>query len=290
MRNSKLSWFNIDNYNSAKNFKARHWLLEIEKRFSLQHHYLHEDEALISSDRSSEFYLILNRIKTEGLVNKKNNEKVLQTDKNKNLDYSNKFVVDLSTLEAFSFLCDSDKKNEFESDYKMLTSMDFTQVGISKRHDIYIKYNKPISLEEIESSERFYESNDHLNDFYSDLGVRYLKINLNSSDEMLIAEFKNWLQTQRNSYEIKYPEKEIKDSIFLDWHKNKLLAYWDIVFIAKYEKIDITNDFIGQLLFPDEIEVTLSERVRKVIKPKVDRLFTEQTYNLLKTRVEAEEN
>jgi hypothetical protein len=106
----------------------------------------------------------------------------------------------------------------------------------------------------------------------------YLRINLNASDEQLIENFSHWLALMRAG---DTGSVRIKKKDFDDWIIAKALPYFDLLNIAKLDGVRITNHLIGDLLFPDEFEVDLSERIRKVTKPKTKTMFALETFGLL---------
>ncbi len=61
----------------------------------------------------------------------------------------------------------------------------------------------------------------------------------------------------------------------LDLHSARVIPYWDLVTIAKYENAKIPNHVLGKALFPDEVDVDITERIRKVTKRKSNNVFSD---------------
>ena len=60
-----------------------------------------------------------------------------------------------------------------------------------------------------------------------------------------------------------------------------LLPYLDLTIWAGYENAEITQNLMGQILFPDEIEVAIPDRVRRTIHEKAFFLVNPETTNAL---------
>jgi len=277
MLNNKLAWFDLNKYENCKSLDAAGWALEIRNRLAIElcmlpHNSHAEDSALD----------LIGDIKKYGLIS----SRPLSTeDKISNfwqLQKSKRFIENLTLLDVLRFTKEYEGKEEFELDSKVMDELDFSIEARNKSNNLIKKYSTPLTEEIIKWYGRLDDSSP------SDLGDRYLKIDINAPAEMLLKEFENWLYEQKNNYELNFPDKNFKESHFADWTKNKLLQYWDISNLAKYDKVNVTNDVIGRLLFPDEYDVTISERVRKVIKPKAFKLFKYEIAESLIAQVKLE--
>jgi hypothetical protein len=51
--------------------------------------------------------------------------------------------------------------------------------------------------------------------------------------------------------------------------------------LCRIAGIPISNQVIGDLLFPDDVDVTVSERVRKVTRMKAQKVFCSEMVNFL---------
>ena len=56
----------------------------------------------------------------------------------------------------------------------------------------------------------------------------------------------------------------------LKWHDLRILAFIDLTLWAELNKKYFTHNQLGNLLYPHEVDVDVTERVRKVVIPKVD--------------------
>lgn len=291
MSKEKLDWFNLDNYESSKNFSAKEWAVEIEERLLMEFFLSEDKKNSITSEGINNYKYGLDRyehIKNFGLFNTGlSDENVIEFDRK--IDDRNRYVTDLTTEDAFGFLYYSDRKNEYIDDISKWNACAIGSGDAKKWFEIMKdKYGKAMSDELVENYDRDDKLRNEKNVFSNDLGCRFLNVDLNTSDEILIEEFKKWLQIQRVDYDFKFPESNFKRTQFVDWYKNQLLAYWDIVTLSKFDGIAITNEAIGRLLFPDEFNVAISERIRKVVRPKSKRLMNIDVAEMLSSQAHVE--
>jgi hypothetical protein len=106
-----------------------------------------------------------------------------------------------------------------------------------------------------------------------------VKVDLHASDEKIKTDFSNWLSATRAAMGIVAPKKKFTKDDFDVWVKNAILPYLDLTAWARAHHFEITQQVLGLALFPNEYEVNLAERIRKVIapmvKPMVSEVFTD---------------
>ena len=80
----------------------------------------------------------------------------------------------------------------------------------------------------------------------------YVAVDLDSPDTMIQEKFANWLEKTRSRSGIrpKYSDLTFKEYDFSKWHSQHLLPYLDLVFWAKLNGTDITQDEIAAKVFP----------------------------------------
>ena len=76
------------------------------------------------------------------------------------------------------------------------------------------KYSHAISIEDIEQADRTCKLNSYDSQGSNDEGYRYLKVDLQASDEILILEFKKWLQIERKNHGLEIAVKTLRMLIF----------------------------------------------------------------------------
>ncbi len=141
--------------------------------------------------------------------------------------------------------------------------------GIVRRNKILDKYRDSIA-----------KTNTCNEDEYEEL--RFLEVNIRASDEKILKDFKSWLQKSRIDMGGEFLKHEFSSLDFKDWYKSRLLPYWDLTKIAKHEDATIPFHILGAALFPDDYEVDLAERVRKVMKRKCQQIFSLAVVEVLK--------
>ncbi|WP_420956609.1 DUF6387 family protein [Burkholderia gladioli] len=99
------------------------------------------------------------------------------------------------------------------------------------------------------------------------MGEVAVKVDLFSSEDKLVDDFKKWLKATRAALDIPNLQRRFKGGDFYRWSQNRILAYLDLSFWAQINGIQLTNQVIGVALFPNEFNVNLAERVRKVVAP-----------------------
>ena len=116
-------------------------------------------------------------------------------------------------------------------------------------------------------------------------GFTFAQIDIVASDEQLIEDFKQWLKDTRSLVKIEARPKTFTETDAENWHKKRILPYIDLTIWAKLKGISITHQEIGIVLFPDEYNVALGERVRRTVKPLVDMLMRPSTLCAIASQV-----
>lgn len=97
-----------------------------------------------------------------------------------------------------------------------------------------------------------------------------VSVNLEGAEEAIISDFVIWLKETRRAFNIQTPNTPGKlpsAQEFQDWSRYMILPYLDLTLWAQAHRVDLTQHAIGLALFPDEYDVNLAERIRKVTKP-----------------------
>ncbi|MEQ1666313.1 MAG: DUF6387 family protein [Bdellovibrionales bacterium] len=284
------SWFKLDNYRDSFNFTAKDWLEEISVRQNKSAIFMNPDnysEILLNPDDSSKeveaAIQFFDDIKKQPLLSCRYDvrypelEEILGDLKITENEYKYKFVSihDLSEYDAYKFLFNSNKKTEIEKDFSALSSVHVNRedwVNAIKHHfEIERKYNQPIANHDMFGSSKF------------------LEIDLGSSDEQILNEFKNWLVDTRSSSD-KFIKRQLSSKDFQDWSESQLLPYWDLTTIAAIESATIPYHVIGNALFPAEFGVDLTERIRKITRKKCKFIFSAEVFGALIAQAASEES
>lgn len=259
-------WFDIDNYSVCSRYNRNNWA-----------------EALI----------------VRQLLWKSINQK-----DDSNSDDKNKFIQEISQKKSLELLIyDSDEFDEnFQHENKIVRNM-----SLFSFFQCYEKIlnNEPWLIEEIQkatldarlenenASEFERENTGHIS--WSDLGEIYyqgesslntlltaknlvgnyandlIEVCLTESDDKILEAFKVWLSEKRIEKGFKKKDtKSISNAEMLKWHDLRILAFIDLTLWAELNKKYFTHNQLGNLLYPHEVDVDVTERVRKVVIPKVD--------------------
>jgi len=108
-----------------------------------------------------------------------------------------------------------------------------------------------------------------------------LNVNLYESDAVLIEDFKQWLQVERDKKEVEPLRNHYSEAKMRRWHEFRVLAYLDISLWHKLNNITCTNGRMALILYPDDASGIGAERIRKTTKLMADEILNKQLYKLL---------
>lgn len=134
---------------------------------------------------------------------------------------------------------------------------------------------------------------DPLHKMLADCGVSsygdvIAKINMHGSDEKIKNDFANWLASTRRELDIHTSKREFSVDDFSSWSANAILPYLDLTFWARANGCEITQQILGVSLFPNEYNVNLAERIRKVVAPAARSMARVIFTNTLRSQATAE--
>jgi len=109
------------------------------------------------------------------------------------------------------------------------------------------------------------------------LGIALLTIDRGARDKQLINDFKEWLKNHRTVTKYTAKARIFNSKDFERWSDNKLLPYLDLTLIANVEGEELTQEKLGELLFPKEFDAGLIDRIRQTVKPQAESLISNET-------------
>ncbi len=115
-----------------------------------------------------------------------------------------------------------------------------------------------------------------------------LTIDRGATDKQLENDFSQWLKNHRTVTEYTARARRFNLVDFKRWSDNKLLPYLDLTLIANVEGKELTQNKLGELLFPNEFDAGLIERIRKTVKPLAEWLISNKTLAALKCQARGE--
>jgi len=83
-------------------------------------------------------------------------------------------------------------------------------------------------------------------------------------------------------------EKNFTNKNLAEWNKWRLLPYIDLMLVAKANRAEITQNKIARLIFDDELEVDIVDRLRRTTKPKAEWLIREETVTAIHAQIQGE--
>ncbi len=98
-------------------------------------------------------------------------------------------------------------------------------------------------------------------------------VDLNASDGELVDDFRTWLAAARKSRNIQPATDAFSDRDRELWGKMRILAFIDLTLWAQARDLKISLPVMGRALFPDEFDVGLEDRVRKVVTDYAEKLL-----------------
>jgi hypothetical protein len=98
-------------------------------------------------------------------------------------------------------------------------------------------------------------------------GEVLVSVDLFASEEKLVDDFRSWLRVTRQALNVPSIQRRFARADFERWHQNRILAYLDLSFWADINGHKMTNQILGVALFPEEYNIGLADRVRKVVAP-----------------------
>ncbi|OOZ44261.1 hypothetical protein BOW37_07730 [Solemya velum gill symbiont] len=95
----------------------------------------------------------------------------------------------------------------------------------------------------------------------------HVEIDLDTPNKHLIEDFTRWLKSKRKKVTTISPVK------MHDWTEQCLLPFIDLELLCKYHGHAISHQEMGKLLFPDEYNVGLKDRIGNTVKPNSKELL-----------------
>jgi hypothetical protein len=112
--------------------------------------------------------------------------------------------------------------------------------------------------------------------------LKYVTVDFSASDEQIIKDFKDWLVGYRKVTAKEVIKKSFTQSDFDSRIKFGVIAYLDLVIMAKLESKKITAPKLAHLIFPDEYDVGIEGRIRDTTKTKADFLLSIEVIEAMK--------
>lgn len=106
------------------------------------------------------------------------------------------------------------------------------------------------------------------------LPEQVVHVDLNATDERLVSDFRVWLNEKRTRLASLAPKRNVSAVEMKEWAQFCVLGCIDLDIFSRSVGGSISNATLGLLLFPNEYDVDLSERVRKVTRPMAAKVMS----------------
>lgn len=118
-------------------------------------------------------------------------------------------------------------------------------------------------------------------------GLCNVMVDLAATDEQIMADFRHWLTHFRKVAGIKAPAQNLTEKDFRIWIEARVLPYIDLYLWSLAHRRQITQNVMGQALFPDEYDADTTERIRRTTRPKAERMLREEFAHAVERQVQA---
>lgn len=248
--------FDIKKYDACYDLNVIDWYNVLLGRHSMfAFHRFGEDEERALNHALS--------LLADPLIKPKCNEPILGPS-----DYDPVFDMDIFDILNFRerMLGEPDLRNTVE-EYEVLSKNGFSGTPSS---ELYLSYHS-------ECLKRGGSAEDNM---------APILVDLHASDEQLLKAFSKWLSVKREELESfnnanGSSGEKITRKTMLGWAESKVLAFIDLTYVAKSLNTEIPYHLMGDLLYPDDLEVDVGERVRKKTKPLAQKLLNAGFINVL---------
>lgn len=108
-------------------------------------------------------------------------------------------------------------------------------------------------------------------------GLSFAQVDISAPDKQLLEDFKTWLKDTRELVGLSSKPQTFTPADMASWHEKRVLPYIDLTTWAKLKNINITQQQIGIVLFPDDFNISLDSRIRRTVKPLAEELMMPRT-------------
>lgn len=246
------SWFDLRKYDAVEGFDISDWYFQLEKRQTIQL-FAKENQDLMDRVHISRWKVINNNTK----------KYIASIKENPVLDVS-KYKRTIQSVRDTNFF-----------DLHMAASGNEEIKKLINSPDDSFDFNKSDSLIISRPKSSVY------------MNRAMLTIDLSATDEQLTNDFNDWLKSHRLTTNSRVREKRFSSKDFSKWINFRILPYLDLTLIADAEDKTLTQNMLGRILFPDEYNVDLTERIRRSVKPIAEQLLEKKVLESLHIQAKA---
>lgn len=265
------SWFDLKNYDALKTMSTEGWIWQLIAR---DHYHKVERNRLLSHDEDDRYLSSVASVLKSGVIaddpnyphemHNRRAEGVLEGQPFSTVSVNSLVSSDLWRMAKDNELAHVWEACEYawDSVFEVDRNDDLIEIAHAP-HDFHIKQ---YSHFEIETS-------------------AHVEVNLSATDEQIKNDFAHWLTHYRQAINYQHKKKLFTQVDFDYWVEYGVIPYLDLVLIAKIDGKKITQNKLARMIFPDEYEVDIVERLRKITKPTAEWLIKSEICSALSTQL-----
>jgi hypothetical protein len=263
-------WFCLENYKDAESLTPQEWYENLYNRstFFVNHRLSHSDNPKVPIERKeyckARCKQFVDLIAEEPIVRVADQHKVTG-------------IFGFTTV-------DSLRNGELVGNYQLL---------VENAPPVFGEYEELHNRSKNEAF-RLSHKNETLSNFFSqkctslDYEKALIEVNMHASDEQIVEDFKNWLANTRRVMNKKTAKKRFSVMDFNEWAEYQILPYLDLKIWSLFSGCHLTQVMIGNALFPDELDIDTTERIRRTTKKKADWLMNHTVLDALGRQIKKE--
>ncbi|MDE1484427.1 DUF6387 family protein [Xenorhabdus bovienii] len=254
-------WFDLDNYNICYKFNRLAWWKAIMHRKIMLANDL---EKSLSSGMSKDYAIDMLKF-----FSNESNTVIYNNSGEENALLREDSISEIGLFEYID-IYNTLRKNHPE----IMDSIDKMFKGIEKYQE---KEGIPVDSMGYEYMWHDYDMDEF---FPSDLKITgsfyeqdinsppYIHVDLNKNDDLIINDFTEWLKKKRKQENITTKTVKISDNDLSKLAEYRVLPFIDLYLWGIISGQEFTQYQMANLLFPDEFDVDIKDRLRAVTKPK----------------------
>ncbi len=280
------SWFDLSNYEESSDLDLSGWLHELQRRWLMKYQIsLAKETKLIRDDLS--FYLDLPQPPSGEKLDLRpifaalfakpiNNDSLRGLILKHSEDLRHvQFLSVGHTFELADLVRESVEGDPFKQAWSKL---DQRKLSSDEREQATKLIDTPVNEVARAAESRHSKWLRTISGRYDQISVT---IDITAPYKVLVEDFKVWLTLAREQLSMSPPPRKFTRRHFKKWSDYQILPYLDLNIWSNQEGVTITNNLMGEAIFPHEDEVDTTEKVRQTIAPLAEKLVsTEIIYSL----------
>jgi hypothetical protein len=119
-------------------------------------------------------------------------------------------------------------------------------------------------------------------------GLTFVEVDLKATDEQIMSDFRHWLTNYRQVVDTPAPQQNFTDKDFSAWFEAGVIPYIDLMLWSLAGNCSITQNVLGQVIFPDEYSADTTERIRRTTRPKAERMLRQDFARAIEIQADVE--